>query len=281
MSELTGEVSRWVKLTQFTPGRQIFAVDETTAKIEDDAERAVLEAPLAAAKAAGEAQLEADANWMKNKGIQPTRPEAPKIDAPADRCISDIQTGLAKGAALTPAPGDDPSDDEVQEEAKIRAGAQALLDDHFIEGAVTITAQRYEEQLARMKRLHEALKRPENAYLIDALGLRIHVRRLGRILPAYRRALTRVGARAVSFDEVVQIRKVSYEAICQVVATILNLPNPAARARLLGPIHYQQGLMAKARAERASLKDVNPETGREIDAQVLEVPMESTSASMG
>ena len=266
-------------MAQHTPGRLVFAAEETLGQIENDAERAALAAPLAKAQTAGQLQIEVEANWLQNKGIQPTRPEAPKIDAPADVCVGHIRDGLAKGAAMEPTPGDDPNDPDVQEEARIQKAAQALINQHFMEGATTITAQPYEEQLARMKRLYEALKRPENDFLVAALGLALHVRRLGRILPVYRKALTKVGLRAVSFDEVTETRKASHEAACQVVVAILSLPDPAARARLLGPIHYQQGLMAKARAEKRPLKDVDPETGRETDAPVLEVPTGNTSSS--
>lgn len=279
MSEVTSTLSTWVKLTQLTPGRVMLAADETAAKLEDD-ERAALAAPIAEAKGAGELQLEVEANWLQNKGIQPTRPDAPKIDAPADVCVGNIYDAAAKSAAMVPAPGDDPNDPDVQEEARIQAGAQALVQDHFAaEGARTITALPYEEQYARMVRLHAALTLPANGYLVTALGLGLYVRRLGRILPTYRRALARVGLRAVSFGEVVEARKASHEAVCKVVVAILNLPDPAARARLLAPIHYQQGLMAKARAEKRPTKDVDPETGRETDAPVLELPTESTPAS--
>ena len=272
MSEASGAVADWLNLTQMTPGRVMFAMDQMAEAIETDAERALLTPLIATAHAAGQVQLEVEANWAQNKGVEPTRPEAPKVDAPADRCVGGIQTALVKGVdALAPADAEDEQDEEAQEEAAVRADAQALLKDHFIEGAVSITALKYEDQLAQMKRLVRTLQLPKNAKVVEKLGLGLYLRRLVRLLPKYAAALGQVGQRIVRYDEVSAARAATHKALAAVVGAVLGPQiSEAARARLLDPVALQQRLMAEDRAARRSVRDVDRKTGRPIDALVVE-----------
>lgn len=271
MSDAIGEVSYWLSLVQMTPGRVILAMNQLEAKIEAEADRELLVPLIQQARDAAWAQLEVDANWLQNRGIQPTRPEAKKVDPPADRCVGGVFSGLTRGVeALAPVDAADEADEEAIEEAEIRADAQEILKDHFAQGAAGITALRYEDQLVQMKRLVATLKLPKYARLVEKLGFGLYVRRLERLLPRYEAALGQVGTRAVTFDQVTNARTTTHQRFAAVVGALLGPRDAHSRATLLAPVALQQRLMSEARAARRPVRDVDPTSGEEIDAPIIE-----------
>lgn len=247
------------RLYVFTPGRIIFAANQTKKAAEALGNQAVASA-CAPAIAAARAALSARDAWSRTK-TEPTARGggmALVLDRNVDRTVSGIQR-----CAVNYIESFDPS-----HEAAVTA--KEFIRKAFPEGAEAVTKLVHEEELAQVKKLRTRFDDPKDLEpYIESLKLELHIETLDKLIPEFENALSDQKKGEITYDKVEAAGADAQEKLCQLVAKIVgeyNLSSPEhvrARTALLEPIMDQNTRIGRSRRRRRSATDVDPNTGEE------------------
>lgn len=183
-----------------------------------------------------------------------------KVDALVDRTLTAVRDNAESQRAG--AAEDDP----------IHATVIGFLKAIYPSGLQEVTSLPYVEELAAVEDILEKVASPQLAPVVEELHLGKLVERLGTLTKQYRAALHMPeAAQVIAFSDVRAARAAGQERLLQAVAMIVgkhfgSTPKDiAARADLLEPILKQNVAIGAAMKGRATVTDVNPETGEPGD----------------
>lgn len=232
--------------------------------------RGVAELAQAAGQAAIEAQAKAlleqesslgalEASWATSSASSAKSDvgaEVRDIDADIDRMVSGLRDTAETRLRSLP-----------RGLRKSRGAAiQAFLLKYFPNGAQAITNQSYAEEYEAVLAMVKAL-REDDAEMVELLGLEPILKDVEAVLPTYLAAIkaSSKSPAAVTFKDLVARRAEAHESYCLLVAQILaGVEGAAERAKLLQPVLEQQGAMRSYYGRRASVQDVDAETGEPV-----------------
>lgn len=146
------------------------------------------------------------------------------------------------------------------------AAIQAFLLKYFPNGVQAITNQSYPEEYEAVLAMTKAI-RDEDAAIVDLLGLKPFLEDIEALMPAYLAAIKAAAksSGAVVFKDLAARRAEAHESYCLLVAHILaGVENAAERAKVLQPVLDQQAAMRSFYSRRASVQDVDAETGEPV-----------------
>jgi hypothetical protein len=246
----------WTTLYPFPPGRAEFALIGLEQVLEP-AEVVELQEVIDDGKALAQAQMNRLRVRAGEQARPTTRPEAQRIDYQIDPLFGALFTSLKTPTEKLPATHE------------VHIASKDLITRHYPNGAVSITAQQFEIQLAAGKNLLAELDEERLQALVSKLGLGLYIDELRPLMVAYEAALRITAPRTVTADDITTGQNAVQEALCRVIHRILgrfDAPDQApARARLLKPIDDQNTRIAAYYRDRLKLRDVDPKTGDEID----------------
>lgn len=188
-----------------------------------------------------------------------------RLDSDTDATIGSMFAVLLRAATTLPARN------------RLRAVAQALINEHFPEGADAITKLSYADELATGQLLHKELSAPELAADLVALGVMPYLEELGDYLPTYAELSAAINAHkgSVTYDEVVMADRAMRRATLQLVAWLFAeyAEDEETLSRLFKPLGAQHEAVSQARRRRRAVRDVNPVTGEELEDEDAEQPV--------
>jgi hypothetical protein len=259
MSKSLTFIASLLTFNQLTPGRVLSALKSVREAAEPD-ERAVLEPWIDDAIQLARRLTRMRLLWraqrtLRSQGSGRTGIQA--VDGRVDGVLGSVVGLLERAAQYLPAAH------------PARTLAAELLEAHFPDGLGAVTSLQYEDELAAAEDLLEALFLDQYAPLVRDLGLGVWREVLQTLLPEYEANIGHRKGKGLAWSEVQALRLAVDEALGRVVAVILGTW-PAAdqgerRARLLRPIAAQSDAVSEAIRRRVRVKDVDAETGVELD----------------
>lgn len=188
-----------------------------------------------------------------------------KVDALVDRTLTAIRDNADNMRAG--APDDDP----------IHGMVLGFQKEIFPSGLQAVTGLPFVEELAAVEDILDKLASPTVAPIVEELHLGKLVERLKEVTKKYRAVLV-PAPKGMSFDEVRRARSEGQDRLLHAVSMIV-CKHPAstakdveARAALLEPILAQNAAIGATMRTRATVTDVNPETGEPSDVPVDATP---------
>jgi hypothetical protein len=251
------ESSDYMSLVRLPGGRQLVVVRRMK-EVAPGLKLAALSAALQRAEALITERIALEARFVAQRDAGSGRVEGGELDRLIDTACGIIdrtcETAL-EGERINPA------------KAKHARTLRAAL---FPAGLAAVVRVSYEEELAQLIRIKEALGAKEIKAALSALALKDESQLILDNLDAYEAAIKRAGGQ-VHFKDLAALRRRCHEAMCLVVATVLSTlydPSDAAhvdgRARLLAPLDEQVSVVRAQRRARGPRTDLDPVTGDEL-----------------
>lgn len=264
MSEAAAILASYLVLHPFTPGRALYAIKRIRERLLAG-EGAVIEPRLTAVVEQARRVRKLNALWRAGRRLKKGRVGIMALDARVDSLLGSTYEHLRRVVKSLP------------EAHPQRVFAQGVLAEHFPEGAGAITRLPFEEELDEAQALLDTLQAEENAAMVAGLGLGFWRDQLADALPEYDAAIRQSTGQSLSFAEVRAARVTLQERVAAVQISILyvSLDDASVRARLDAPLQEQHEKVAAAYRERVRPKEVDEESGEEIETPVEDAPGDS------
>jgi hypothetical protein len=192
-----------------------------------------------------------------------TDADAPAVDQQADRIVSGLydtpKTFIKRFL---------PQEPEHKAAAAFKRSA-------FPKGVKYITQATYPEQLERMKDLFTYCRSPEGVGQARALSLSLWIDKLADILPIYEAVMKKIPPAAVRYGQLKAAWKDGHVLLCQLIHRVFSAfpdhtpEHEARRALLLSHLTAQEQAVADMRRRNASVQDIDPTTGAEVDTPAI------------
>ena len=248
---MSRSLSSLFALYTLTPGRRIYALTRTLARVEDNGIAELVE-PIQAAIKHDRHALDLDAARIGKVNLH-----VRQYDRPVDRTLIAISKVLTYHIE-----NGDPE-------------AEAMLANVFPIDADHHTHLPFVEQAVANTRVLGILESEAEKELVDSRGLRPMVNDLRKHHDKFEAALkARDSASAPTWDEVKAAHAQGEELYLQIVVEILALfrDKLVLRDQLLQPIFAQDQVMKTLRRQNRPIVEVDPDTNEELPAEVAVEP---------
>lgn len=248
---MSRSLSSLFALYTLTPGRRIYALNRTLARVKEHDLTDLVELIEASTQHDRHA-LDLDAARVAKVNLNVRR-----YDTPVDRTLMAISHVLAYHVAN----GD--------------AAAAAMLANVFPIDADHHTHLPFVEQAVANERVLSILESQDAKSFVDSRGLRPMLEDLRKHHDAFEAALkSRDSTSVPSWDEVKAAHAQGQELYLSVVVAILAQlrDQPELRDELLQPIYAQDLIMQSYHRQRRAIREINPDTGEELASPEADQP---------
>lgn len=255
----------FIRLYQMPSGRALYLLKQIIAAataLEVPAILAIAERALAQARATRELELQ-HRRWTQAPLYSP---EAAGLDVALDRALSALAATLRANIEINAGRTDDP----------IAAAARRVEAALFPNGVNHLTRLSYVEEHESVALLLAAATTGSLAADIDTLGARHFIERISAINAEFGTKLDAAPNDGPSWDKIRGHRAQLHDSLLELVAVALGTwptdsdEDAANRAAVLGPLSVQQEALARQYSARARTRDIDPETGVEVDEPPIE-----------
>lgn len=267
---MPGSLQPYFDLYQFPTGRRLFALRQVKERAEQMSLATIAELADEAVQH-DEQTMHMEAAWRRARSINEGKREAANvIDVALDRAVGGLHTHLQ---SLRHAFGD--------AHPRGKRAAQ-VLDTLFPEGAGAITTMTYENELAAVEVLLHQLNDDFAAEKQD-LNLAPYMELITELKDRFALALKDEQTRDVTYSEIRHARMLGQEGLLRVVAKVLgeycgpSEEHVTMRHTLLAPVMSQNRRLEERYASRRGSGDVDPQTGNELDDEVIADPLDANS----
>lgn len=258
-----GTLLPYFDLRQMPTGRRRFTITATQRTVAEEAEFREFRDFLAQAAAHDEKTHQLEREWARVRANRSTkRGDAGIIDAEIDIQVAAMEMILRANSR-----GDD-DDPDIQV-------ARQLHQTLFPRGYGAITQLPFEEQLIALEDLLKVIDSELKPLLVIG-GIERQVQRLRPLVQRFRDELLAFQGRSVVWEDVVAANQQGHENMAGLVARAIGLfPGTDAestlrRETILAEFNRQQEIVREANRRRRQVRDVDPETGAEVDDEATE-----------
>ncbi len=257
-------LARFIRINRLTSGRQLFALRKTLKQALDPGDMVEIQRLLTEAIASTERWRQIEAGWALQSAPRRQGAEggvSKTIDVLIDGCLGgfdDTFTGTARSLGA----------DHPKAKAALR-----LQRAMFPLGLAAVVQLPFVEEVETITEILKALEQEAPKADVILLHMEDNVERLRALNAQYRAALEAEAPREILFKEVTQAAGDSHAQMLAVVVGVLSRfdqdhdpAHLAARQDLLGEILKQHRAISDARRTRRAPKDIDPDTGVEVDA---------------
>lgn len=256
---MTANIADYVALYRFSTGRRLFTLSQLRARAAERGDETLVQRIDEAIEHDRET-VRLEGLWEKaRRQTSRARGRAVELDQRIDRLLGAMHTTVSVLLSTLPP------------ESERARRARGFLDRFFPAGAAAIVNSAFEDQLAVLEHMTEALGAMDRAAL-DELNVAHFARELAELTPQFKTELSQP-SEGFRFDKLRAARDRGHRNLLVLVATIIAQhpgSEPAevgARRALLAPIAEQNARIraARRRAPRGPDVEVDPQTGEEID----------------
>ena len=258
-------LARFIRINRLTSGRQLFALRKTLKQALDRENMVEIQRLLTEAIASTERWRQIEAGWALQSAPRRQGAEgggvSKTIDVLIDGCLGgfdDTFTGTSRSLGA----------DHPKTKAALRL--QSVM---FPLGLAAVVQKPFVEEVELVTEILKALEQEAPKADVILLHMEDNVERLRALNAQYRAALEAEAPREILFKEVTQAAGDSHAQMLAVVVGVLSRfdqdhdpAHLAARQDLLGEILKQHRAISDARRTRRAPKDIDPDTGVEVDA---------------
>ncbi|MBN2529442.1 MAG: hypothetical protein JXR76_23845 [Deltaproteobacteria bacterium] len=247
-----------INLLHLTTGRRLYALKKCLAAAKKVGASAQLISLIEQAISHDTAAVDMEVAWSRSKKISTARGESANLDNQIDGVLGAIQSSLKNNIAVLP--GDDP----------IAAASNELMGQIFPEGVHAIITLPFEDQLVMNESI---ISRLQGEFAGDAAttGITPFVERLASLNAQFRVELEKTSEKEIAWNTIAAAADKGNLYLRQITAIVLgnyyeDTPEAAQmRKALLSPIVEQCDRVRLARKGRRPAKDVDPNTGEELE----------------
>jgi len=263
----------YFELNEMPTGRWLFALRGASEEL-DALEIGSLREAAEGAREVGRSVLDLEMRWETFKGKSRARGDARKFKLEIVRLLGGVH---AVCQARAEGPVDDPR----------VAAAETLLETCFPSGLRGVVEQPYEVFLGTVRTLVRGWRGALSEQVV-ALGLGPDVDHIAARLDSLDSELRPGVAGGVDYEDVQAAREGLHEAGCALLSRVIahfalagdgaevEREAAATRERVLAELNRQQRLVAETRSRHRPVLDVDPETGVEVDPDVVVTPTPET-----
>lgn len=243
------QLSDYIAFPQLTPGRSKYIVKHMP---EDVAQAPGVGARLTAVHDTAQALSDVRKAYDRSRSASQARGKAVALDNAIDRIIGAV--AHTAQANLNAMPEDDP----------VHVASAKLLRLILPLGASAVTTLPFEDELNAVQGMLADLDGQPG--LAEAAGVSHLIERLRTLTPAFEAELNKTKT-IVEFKQVEAAQARMQTALMLLVAQLIATwgDDPPALSRAFAPIDFQCSRVRALRSSRRTVRDVDPESGEEID----------------